>query len=205
MTFITHAQHKAAPSPAAYAFKAKSLAEKVPTLILDKIKLDKVPLESCITYLHAKSKLADPDKVGVSLLLQLHGKKKSRSKIKKKKVSLEMTNVPLESAVKYICMQTRLYYMVDSKAILISNKEFTNRILKFYPVAASFRATINPSTGKSLPTEEDLKKYFISMGVKFPKSATINFNARINRLTMNNTPANHRKMVRILKQMGVNR
>ena len=132
-------------------------------------------------------------------------------------ITIEIDEIPLGDAIHYICKQAKLSYVVEENAVVVSPEDYTTEKMetRFYAVDAGiFSGVTGGGGGDDLLGGDDgggdgtdYKGYFEKYGVSFPTSgnetATISYDARLSKLIVRNTPAELRKMEKILKEINI--
>lgn len=135
-------------------------------------------------------------------------------------ITLNLRNVSMDDAIKYITEVARLKYRVENTAVIITSKDapIGNIITRMYPVQPSFMDVVVQRTEMSAEDHErdfvglggnvsmsksDVKEFFERTGVPFPTGATITYNSAISQLIVANTAENLETFERILQQINV--
>ncbi len=147
---------------------------------------------------------------------------------KDRRVTISMTDVPLDDAIKYICMSADLQFKVDRNAVLIADRstQIETMEIQFFPVTPQMvekgikTAATNIAAGGGLhappvadaggaaggddaTSPESLRRTFEAYGVPFPAGATISYNATISKIVAKNTDENLQKLKNVLDQLNV--
>lgn len=187
---------------------------KLRTIQVPLLDLADASLEESIDYLRSLSVQYDENALpgspkGVDILLQLGSEDHPLvQEIRKIRVNLQLSNVPLEHALKTVCEATRTSYRVDEYAIVIRPIGATDSALirREFRVPPDFlsRDAINTGQNDSDPFAESggslsgnlLKKRYTaqeklkSMGVSFPEGASARYNSNNSSLIVRNTVTN---------------
>ena len=135
-------------------------------------------------------------------------------------ITLNLRNVSMDDAIKYITEVARLKYRVENTAVIITSKDapIGNIITRMYPVQPSFMDVVVQRQDMSADDHErefvglggnvsmsksDVKEFFERTGVPFPTGATITYNSAISQLIVANTAENLETFERILQQINV--
>ncbi len=135
-------------------------------------------------------------------------------------ITLNMRNITMLNAIKYITEVANLKYRIEESAVIITpiDAPVGSIITRMYPVQPSFMDVIverqDASTeqaddeftsmgGRVSVTKSDVKEFFEKTGVKFPAGASITYNATISQLIVANTADNLETFERILQQLNV--
>jgi len=135
-------------------------------------------------------------------------------------ITLNLRNVNLEDAIKYITEVARLKFRVENTAVIITSKDVPigNIITRMYPVQPSFLDVIIERQGLTAEdhneefvglggnvttTKSDVKEFFERTGVQFPAGASITYNTAISQLIVANTAENLETFERILQQINI--
>ena len=134
----------------------------------------------------------------------------------KKGVSLNLNNVPIIKIIELICLQQDLKYKVTEHAVIIADKsvQLDTMEVRFYNVPAGFldlvseTVTVTDIVDSGIgdaggdETKKSVSAYFNEFGVLFDAGAQISFIQSVNRLVVKNTPTEHAKVERILKELA---
>lgn len=111
------AQLRAADSkPAQSAGTRGALKAKADKLIVPKMVLKAASLQQAIAFLQQQSIALDPDHVGLNIMIQ------DPDYHKDAEISLDLTNVPITEALRYVTLLSERVVMYEAHAILISPK-----------------------------------------------------------------------------------
>lgn len=181
-----------------FAVNAQNSKTKV-NLVIHKLKLDKTPLSQALQAIQRKSKDVDPEGKGVNLIIQ-----EKDNKILERTITMDLDNIPVKDAVKYVLLGTGLLYSYkdNGNSIYISSKLSDQLVTKFYRVSSTLPSFVSPNNIKQASNEKKLKEFFTSTGIKFPKGARISFNPGTSTLSMSNTLSNQTKLVNTLRNLG---
>ena len=133
-----------------------------------------------------------------------------------KGISLNLNNVPIIKIIELICLQQNLKYKVTEHAVIIADKsvQLDTMEVRFYNVPAGFLDLVDETLIATDLVDDglgdagggDVKKtvgaYFNEFGVDFEAGAQISFIQSVNRLVVKNTPTEHAKVERILKELA---
>ena len=126
------------------------MRKKLKTIIIPKISFEDVPVSTAVAYLKRVARQQDPDGAGVNFMLILKpAKKVARAEEGKKEgdgesweeeeeeeaveenseptVTLDMDNIPLGDAIRFIGMQTGLAHVVEEHAVVLMDKRMTRK------------------------------------------------------------------------------
>ncbi|MBP5786737.1 MAG: hypothetical protein J6Y19_02825, partial [Kiritimatiellae bacterium] len=135
-------------------------------------------------------------------------------------ITLNLRNVNLEDAIKYITEVARLKFRVENTAVIITSKDVPigNIITRMYPVQPSFLDVVIERQGLTADdhnqdfvglggnvstTKSDVKEFFERTGVQFPAGASITYNTAISQLIVANTAENLETFEKILQQINI--
>lgn len=129
-------------------------------------------------------------------------------------VTMDFDNIPLGEAIRYICQGAGLKYKVETHAVIIASQDipFDELETRFYPVEAGFlQQKLTREKGAGLAgggggadiAGRDALALFQDYGVEFPQGAKITYDQRTSKLIVTNTPANLRKVEKILAELNV--
>ena len=168
-------------------------------MLIPKLKLDKVNLSDALVSIQKKSRDIDPAGKGINLVLQ-----EKNPKILNRKVTLDLDNIPVKDAVKYVILGSGLLmsYKDGGNTIFISSKVSNQLVSKLYRVSSTLPSYVSPKNIRQATNQKKLKDFFMTTGVQFPKGSSITFLPGKSALSMNNTTTNHEKLVKALIQLG---
>ncbi len=94
------------------------IVNKLDSIVLKRIEFDETPLKNVIEYLIAQSRAEDPSGDGVNILLKFDPEKMKDS-AKALTVSMNLRNVTLKQAIKFLTQVTDLRYKIEADCVLI--------------------------------------------------------------------------------------
>ena len=186
------------------------LTEKMNQIIFPTVQFAGATIEEAIEYLRVKSRdldeyEPDPSKKGVNIILRTGDTPVSAQ------ISLDLKDVPMVEALRYITELAGMKYKVESFAVLVvplsdTNAEQNTRMYKVPPdflsmgggsasaaPAASadpFASTGSASTGSALIQRQTALEILSSQGIPFPDGASAVFNPVTSQLIVKNTQPN---------------
>lgn len=169
----------ATPIPLARGRSAGAyLTEKMDRIILPEIKFQNTPVAQAVEFLRVKSRELDTFEVdasrkGVNIIVR------SADIPADARVSLDLKNVPLSEALRYVCDLSQTKLKVDAYAVVITpimdnNTEMLSRTFK-----------VQSGNLNGVDIKELLKK----QGVAFPDGAYAAYDAKTNQILVRNTQA----------------
>jgi general secretion pathway protein D len=188
---------------------------KLKNIIIPRIALDQITLEEAIDFLRVQARQhdtlePDPARRGVNITTNLGPADSDVARgIRAERFDLQLNNVPLASALKYITDFTRTSYSVDDYAVIIRPAGFTSDELltRTYRVPPDFLTSLSagaapdaapddpfaaePTRSGLLTTRMSAQEALAKQGVVFPDGAFANYNAVTNTLRVHNTAVNH--------------
>ncbi len=128
--------------PGAVAGSRGSTLQKLRTWIVPMVDLQDASLDEVVEFMRIRSRDIDPQKKGISFVLQVSD---SKSKTVK---SLQLTQVPLEELVRYVTEMTGTAYHADEYAVTITSltDQSTTMIQRYYHVPPDFIANAPVAT-----------------------------------------------------------
>ncbi len=184
------------------------ILDKMRRLYIPSIDLDQNTVEEAVEYLRIKSReldvtTTDPNKKGVNFIPRLPATGTLP------RITLNLSNVPLEVAVKAVADQAGLRMRVDSHAVIISpadtDQELYTKVFRVPPdflsssvsgAADAADAGGDPFTtgdttgGSALRPRANAMDILKQAGIEFPQNGSAFFSASNSTLTVRNTPAN---------------
>ena len=180
----------------------KKLADiKIPELIFNQR-----PIRDAVDELQKLSEQYDPDKQGLNFVLRLDGAKAEGSDPESATVSLELRDIPLQTALKYLCEQIRggekLRFEVEDNAVFLLPATGTGGDLetRSYNLPASLIANLAPQANSTGDLKRDdavklgteiLKNIGVNTEVEGAKAVCFRDTAKI---VVRNTPAELNKI-----------
>ncbi len=200
---------QAAPASTSSRSAGAYITEKMDKIIFPTVLFQNATVDEAIEFIRIKSKdldtsESDPTRKGISVILRSGDAPASA------KISLDLKDVPMSEALRYICDLAQMKYKVESYAVVISpitenNNEMFTRSYKMAPDALarlaedkdSGVAAVDPFASK-LPVSGDAKKkaqpsardLLIEQGISFPEGATASYDAATSTIVVRNTAAN---------------
>ncbi|MCM8534865.1 MAG: hypothetical protein NE334_02890 [Lentisphaeraceae bacterium] len=168
------------------AFSAELTLQQKLSLKIPSFKLDKATLREAISEVRKQAKAVDPDKKGINIIVQYSNSKDTTE------ITLNLTDVPIQDAIGYICQSAGLNMNPSGKVVLISKDLKKSLTTKFYRVGNSFKSFVNNKKPNNL-SKNDLIKFFKTMGVSFPQGSTIAYISSKNMVSLTNTTDNQKK------------
>lgn len=191
------------------------LGNKLSRIIVPKFIVEDVTLMEAIDVLRLRAVENDvfelvPDLKGINITVNLGDHAASPAKqILERRFDLRVSNVPVESILKYITEMTQTSFRFDDHAVTITHRGANGggMISRSYRVPPDFLSNLSAGA-KEQAVEEDIfntkpdingmmakrmgaQESFTKQGVSFPEGASVNFNATSNTLLVINTASNH--------------
>lgn len=136
---------------------------------------------------------------------------------------LRLTNVPIATALKYICEQTKLKYKVDDFAVTLvpQSDDGEDIVTRSFQVPPDFLDALNDGGGAAEPAADpfataaesgaggglrprgNVQDLLKNKGVPFPEKASANFIAANSTLVVRNTPTNMDLIEQIIDAMKI--
>ncbi len=207
--------------------KSSKIKEKLENIILSKIDFDNASISSVLTYLNRESKILDTsgDHNGINIILKLSGAQKEP-----KLVTIQLDDMPIGEAIKYVCLATGLKYRIEDQAVVIGDSSIEQMETRYYQTQSglinSIVTNLNPiktdlpgtgksnfydsknfSKGSSLPqqnvTSAQLMDYFKQRGVPLPQGSSIAWDSKTSLLIATNTPDNQKIINSLIKEIDI--
>ncbi|MCM8533636.1 MAG: hypothetical protein NE330_20900 [Lentisphaeraceae bacterium] len=167
-------------------FSAELTLQQKLSLKIPSFKLEKATLREAISEVRKQAKAVDPDKKGINIIVQYSNSTDATE------ITLNLTDVPIQDAIGYICQSAGLNMNPSGKVVLISKDIKKSLTTKFYRVGNSFKSFVNNKNPNRL-SKQDLIKFFKTMGVTFPQGSTIAYIPGKNMVSLTNTTDNQKK------------
>jgi general secretion pathway protein D len=201
---------------------------KLKRIIIPRIALDQGTLNEAVDFLRVRAAEfdtteIDPSQKGVNITINL-GEPNSETarRISGLRFDLQLNNVPLERALKYITDITQTSYTVDDFAVIIRPAGFTSEemVTRSYRVPPDFITGLSagaggaegaaaddpfaeqPASGGLLTTRLSAQEALTRQGVSFPEGASANYNPSTNTLRVTNTAVNQDFISQIVETMS---
>ena len=208
-------EQSSSESPVSKVANNDKILNKLKDIIIDKIVFEEVSIPTAIRYLKQCSKEKDPEKVGVNFVLRgkinsvqgaeapaaennnanQNQNNKEPENTEVAPLTMMLDKIPLETVIRYICMQANLKYRVDDNAVVIASKDvpLDDVITKVYPVDKS---------AISLRDGQTIQEFLTEAGVTFDAGASAVYKDYIGRLIMTNTPKEHKVLEDFLSKQN---
>ena len=199
---------------------------KLKRIIIPRIALDQATLSEAIDFLRVRAAESDtteldPARRGVNLNIDL-GPDDSETvrRIREMRFDLQLNNVPLERALKYIADITQTSYSVDDFSVIIRPAGFTTDelVTRSYRVPPDFLTSLSAGAqseapedpfaeapaggGGLLTTRLSAQEALSRQGVSFPEGASASYNPATNTLRVTNTAVNQDFIAQIVETMS---
>ena len=198
---------------------------KIDRIIIPKLALDQASLEEALEFLRLRAaendKLeSDPAKKGVNITVNLGASDSPiAKKIRSLRFDLQLSQVPLSQALKYITEMTKTSFTTDDFSVIIApvgsvSEELVSRT---YHVPPDFLSNINsgvveaegsedpfatkPANGGLLAKRLGAKEALIKQGVSFPNGSSANYTATNNTLSVVNTAINQDYIAQLIESL----
>lgn len=181
---------------ASWEMKAPSgAARDMSTYFVDKMKVIRLPslqfkdatVDEALEFLRMKSRdlddtERDPSRRGINIILKA-GDTPSTARI-----TLDLKDVPMEEALRYVTELAGMKYKVEPFAVLVVpvTESTTEQYTRVYKAPPDFLNLAHPAPG-TLPAAKDI---LISQGIPFPDGASAFFNPVTSQLIVKNTAPN---------------
>jgi general secretion pathway protein D len=190
--------------PAIIAKTNFSIDQKLSSIFIPTIDFNGASIEDATSYLSSESKRIDPEHKGVNFIIQ------PEASTSAKQITLQLTNVPLGEALRYICQLAGVKDKVEDYAISIVpfNANTDDLISRIFNVQPSFVAPpaentdttaaggaggrpINPNVAAPTTTTDQggdtVLAALEAKGVKFPPGSSAVYTPTTGQLTVVNT------------------
>jgi len=203
-------------SPGAY------LTEKMNKIIFPTVQFQGATIEQAIEYLRVKSRDLDTftdasGSKGVNIILR-NGEAPSNASI-----SLDLKDVPMSEALRYVTELAQMKYKVEAHAVLIVpiSENASEQVTRTFKVPPDFLARVNPMPeGKPMPAADPFaasgpnagqlrliarptaKRGLEALGVTFPEGASASYNPATSVIVVRNTQANLDLVEAVVESLG---
>lgn len=185
------------------------LTQKMDSIVFPTVTFENATIEEAVEYLRIKSKdlddsESDPTKKGVNIIIRTGDAPAAAA------ISLDLKNVPMSEALRYICDLAQMKYKVESFAVVVvpiseSSTEMFTRTYRVPPdflsqaggvapaaaaPAADPFAAPAPGGGSGLSPRATAKDVLTGAGITFGDGASASFTAATSTLVVRNTQPN---------------
>ncbi len=230
------------------------ILRKLNDIIFPEISFREAVISDVVNFLSEESRRLDPDKIGVNIVLGA-GVAGGASETAAapttpeqgqpaapanpaltagggeggRKITLNLRNVPMVDALRYITSLANLKFRVENSAVLILPLEAPEgqMVTRSYPVSpGAFKTLVSAPAGgaggtsaanagqqyvqlggsaqtMTPETTEDIKKLFTDAGIQFPTGSSLVYNDRTSTIVIRNTPDNLESFERVLATFNV--
>ncbi|MGL5019018.1 MAG: STN domain-containing protein, partial [Luteolibacter sp.] len=180
------------------------VAEKLRMIVIPRIDFEDTTVEEAIDFLRLRATELDmmeldPLRKGVNLVIRMpRGAGGASDPARLRIKELRLRNVPLATALKYICDQTNLSYKVDDYAVTIVPRSEGGEDLfsRTFRVPPDFRTAMDPQSPNQ-PIRELLKR----AGIVFPEGASASLSGN-GALLVTNTQSELDKIAQLTQTLG---
>ncbi len=186
-------------------------SQKLKQIRLPLISLDEATIQEAVDLLRIQSIQYDTTGVGdkgVNIVIKEGSSGDATASVANKRITLNLTDVPLEEALKYITDLGGLRYRVEPFAVVVvpaddTGLELITRVFRVPPTFTSGGggddgatddadpfADPSASAGPSLIAPRNAKEILSEAGVTFPEGSSAFFDRATSRLILRNTPNN---------------
>ena len=230
--------------------KQAEIMKKLNEIIFPEINFREAVISDVVNFLSEESRKLDPEKAGVNIVLgagvapsaapeaptavspdntQAGGAAPAPAPEGGRKITLNLRNVPMIDALRYITSLANLKFRVESSAVLILPLEAPDEqmVTRSYPVSpgafktlvtapangaqqtttasatAEYRQLGGENQSMTAETSSDIKKLFMDAGVQFPTGSSLVYNDRTSTIVIRNTPDNLESFERVLATFNV--
>ena len=185
------------------------LTQKMDAIVFPTVQFENATIEEAVEYLRIKSKdlddsETDPTKRGVNIIIRTGDAPAAAA------ISLDLKNVPMSEALRYICDLAQMKYKVEAYAVVVvpiseSSTEMFTRTYRVPPdflsqagaaapaaaaPAADPFAAPAPGGGSGLSPRATAKDVLSGAGITFPEGSSASFTAATSTLVVRNTSPN---------------
>jgi beta-lactamase regulating signal transducer with metallopeptidase domain len=167
--------------------QAGSAQQKAESIIIPKVDFRGATLLECLEFLKRKSIDLDPKKEGVNIVVNIPKELPNTKAL----ITLNLRNVTLSEAVKYVTGLANCRYRYDERAIVIVDVGDGSMRVREYIVPASLVSDLERQNPEAFEVRRfDMAKYLTGIGVTFPEGASAVYIHLVRRLIVRNTDEN---------------
>lgn len=185
------------------------LTQKMDAIVFPTVQFENATIEEAVEYLRIKSKdldegETDPTKKGVNIIIRTGDAPAAAA------ISLDLKNVPMSEALRYICDLAQMKYKVEAFAVVVVpiSESSTEMFTRTYRVPPDFLSQAGaapaaaaapaadpfaaPAAGAAsgLTPRATAKDVLTGAGITFPEGASASFTAATSTLVVRNTQPN---------------
>jgi general secretion pathway protein D len=203
-----------------------SIATKLERIIIPKLALDQASLDEALDFIRIKAAEndtlePDPARKGVNITVNLGPPDSEAARsVRERKFDLQLSQVPLSQALKYLTEITQTSFTTDDFSVVIRPAGSTSDelITRTYRVPPDFITNLSAGAqtgaadedpfakapaGGALPTTRLSARDALSkQGISFPEGAVANYNPATNTLRVVNTAANQDFISQVVETMN---
>ena len=170
-------RRRAAPKPSRDQEKVARTEKKLDETVLPQVKLKDATIDEALNYLYAESRRLDPEGQGIKMKTA-EGRGGS--------IDLDLTNVPLGEALRYVSDLSQTKYLVEEDSVVVvpQSSSVENLITQEIEVPTDFLP--RTTDGTSLEVQE----YFESLGIAFPEGSAVVYLPEEGKIIVKNTQSN---------------
>lgn len=206
-------------------FGPVTVAAKLDRIIIPKIALDEATIDEALDFLRLRAAESDttetdPARKGVNFTVNLGAADSPVAKaIREKKFNLQLSQIPLGQALKYITDITQTVFTTDDFAVVIKplGSATDEMVSRTYRVPPDFLTSMNsgadtaqaaadpfaegPAKDGLLTSRLSAQDALVKRGISFPDGANASYSAATNTLRVVNTPLNQDLIGQIVETM----
>jgi general secretion pathway protein D len=194
--------------------EAVSVKNKLSRIIIPRLSLEQASLDEALDFLRIRASEndtleLDPAKKGVNFAVNLGAPDSPEAtRVRSQRFDLQVTNVPLSQALKYITEATRTTFSTDDYAVVITplGSSSTNMVIRSYRVPPDFITSLSSATAEAAPADNPFgdapaaegllarrmgaQEALEKQGITFPQGASASYIPAASTLRVINTEAN---------------
>lgn len=191
-----------------------SVKNKLTRIVIPKISLEQASLDEALDFLRIRASEndtleLDPARKGVNFAVNLGAADSPEaSRLRSLRFDLQLTNVPLSQALKYITEATRTTYSTDDYSVIVTplGSRAGNLVTRTYRVPPDFISSMGNATAAEAPSDNPFgdapategllakrlgaQEALEKQGIQFPEGASANYLPSSGILRVVNTEAN---------------
>ena len=204
------------------ALNEVALRDKIDRIIIPKIALDQASLAEALDFLSLRAREndtleSDPNRKGINFAVNLGAPDSpTATRIRDARFDLQLSQVPLSQALRYITDITKTSFTTDDFSVIISptGTESAELVTRTYRVPPDFISSMSngpkeeaaadpfgeaPTSGGLLAKRLGAQEALATQGVSFPDGASANYTPSTNTLRVINTPLNQDYISQIIE------
>ncbi|MBI5394197.1 MAG: STN domain-containing protein, partial [Verrucomicrobia bacterium] len=190
----------------AMSARKTEMEAKLDNIVIPKIEFKDTSIVDVINFLTDQSREIDAQKTGgAGVNIVLGGGVGTVGGPQAPGITLNLRNVPLRDALRYVTDIAGMRFRIEEKAVLVvpcSYMPAGSMQTRSYRIQSGVFATMIGDHSRKASSEE-VKKFFIDAGVPFPAGASVSYQESIGMLFVTNTPEGLETFEQVLSSLNI--